>query len=55
MTFDVVHPVETNPVLFNVTLLNRDRHYITRTGIYMVPIDGDYALTFNLASEVDIF
>ena len=42
-----------NPIVFNYPVHNDGGHYDFTTGIYTVPIDGNYEFTFRFRAEND--
>ena len=47
------HLTPTDPIVFNYPVLNPGGHYDNTTGVYTVPIDGDYEFIFYLLSNED--
>ena len=47
-TFDVNILVPTDPIVFNVVVLNPGGHYDATSGIYTVPLDGTYQFIINV-------
>ena len=52
-TFDVFLPPITNPLVFDYPVLNPGGHYDPTTGIFTVPIDGDYELIVQVLGDDD--
>ena len=51
--FNFPNPPVTDPIIFDMDVINPGGHYNPRIGIYTVPIDGTYEVIFNLASSED--
>ena len=50
-TFSSFNPAVTNPLVFDNALLNSGGHYNSGSGIYTVPLNGDYEFTIHLWSS----
>ena len=47
-TFSDYTVTTTDPIVFDANRLNPGGHYNNRTGIYTVPLDGIYQITFHI-------